>query len=582
MPKPSWSRYTLVVAVGLVLLPLFVIAARAFGNHSFAPSYDVALIELRVRDIGSHTPLVGSYQRFGFNQPGPMLFYLLVVPYRLLGSRFAGLAFGAVCINAAAIVGIAIIAWRRGGVALLVWSLALVAVLVHALHPAIVSNPWEPDVTVLAFLLLLFLVWDVACGALWSLPFVVLVASFILQAQANFAVIVAVLAALAVALPAWHAFSRRPAEDAPAQRRAFARASVVAGGVGVLLWLPPLVEQFTAPGAGNLHKMWSFLRAPHHVLGFGDAWRTVALQFGTRSWWLGFGAPNKTGLITIDLGRGSLVPVAFLVLLAGTAAAARAKRRDAFLLCVVVLVATVVEVASLSRLVGPLYIWIASPTRTIGLACVLAGGYGLFSALGDPLRARVERTAVPFVAVGALVLVGITTVDAATYDQHNNRDDVGIVRLADLIAPRLSHSAPVLVRSQASVPGFFSDRSFGHGLFVLALEHHGVHTVEDTALANRFGPYRAHPERADTEVVLVTGNGAALAAKGYRRLATIDLLPPRVRAERERVVRALNGYADLEAAVRHDPRAHSLFVSLSHLDEAPIFTAMVRSLTRHH
>jgi hypothetical protein len=72
------GRRTIVVAViALALIPIAVSIVRVVAQHHFAPNGDVALIELRVRDVGtSHTPLVGSYQRYGWNQPGPLLFYL--------------------------------------------------------------------------------------------------------------------------------------------------------------------------------------------------------------------------------------------------------------------------------------------------------------------------------------------------------------------------------------------------------------------------------------------------------------------------------------------------------------------------
>ncbi len=121
--RPWWrrDRHVVTAAVVLTVLPLLVAVPRVLSKGAFALHGDDALVELRVRDIGSHTPLVGSYQRFGYNQPGPSLFYLLVLPYRLLGSRFAGLQVAALLTNAVAIVGIAVVAFRRGGTVLAGW-----------------------------------------------------------------------------------------------------------------------------------------------------------------------------------------------------------------------------------------------------------------------------------------------------------------------------------------------------------------------------------------------------------------------------------------------------------------------------
>src|SRR5680860_1027242 len=74
-------------------------------RHGYAPPSDWALLELRVRDVGLHEVFTGPYSRFGWFHPGPLVFYLLAVPYRLLGSSSAGLMVGALGINATAAVG---------------------------------------------------------------------------------------------------------------------------------------------------------------------------------------------------------------------------------------------------------------------------------------------------------------------------------------------------------------------------------------------------------------------------------------------------------------------------------------------
>ena len=57
---------------------------RVGGDYH--PSADQALIELQIRDIGHHPVLLGPYSRFGWFHPGPTLYYLLWLPYRLTGS----------------------------------------------------------------------------------------------------------------------------------------------------------------------------------------------------------------------------------------------------------------------------------------------------------------------------------------------------------------------------------------------------------------------------------------------------------------------------------------------------------------
>lgn len=67
----------LAAVIAVVLLPLAVFAVRVLANGWPNAGGDRALIELRTRDVGVHTPLLGSYSRYGFNHPGPLWFYVL-------------------------------------------------------------------------------------------------------------------------------------------------------------------------------------------------------------------------------------------------------------------------------------------------------------------------------------------------------------------------------------------------------------------------------------------------------------------------------------------------------------------------
>ena len=58
-------------------------------GDDYLPSADQAWIELQIRDIGHHSVLLGPYSRFGWFHPGPLLYYLLWLPYRITGSSGA-------------------------------------------------------------------------------------------------------------------------------------------------------------------------------------------------------------------------------------------------------------------------------------------------------------------------------------------------------------------------------------------------------------------------------------------------------------------------------------------------------------
>src|SRR5207245_9506948 len=102
------------VAAGLPAVPVLVLLVRA-ARATWAPSSDWAAIEARTRDVwSSHASLVGPYSRYGWNHPGPLLFYVLALPYRLLGGQPHGLFVGALAHNAAAFTFIGVILLQPG------------------------------------------------------------------------------------------------------------------------------------------------------------------------------------------------------------------------------------------------------------------------------------------------------------------------------------------------------------------------------------------------------------------------------------------------------------------------------------
>ena len=66
-------------------------------------------------------------------------------------------------------------------------SLVGCGLLVRAVGPKFVSNPWNPDITVLPYGLLVLLAWTMTCGDTWALPVAVGVASFCVQTHVGYA-----------------------------------------------------------------------------------------------------------------------------------------------------------------------------------------------------------------------------------------------------------------------------------------------------------------------------------------------------------------------------------------------------------
>ena len=124
------------------------------------PWGDTALLELSVRDVGSHVPLLGPYSRYHWHHPGPLLFDWLAVPYRLLGSNARALNQGSLLTAAIAIGVVAWVVHRRGGTPLVAWSMVVAGLLIWAVGPDVVRSPWNPWITVLPLLAVVALAWN--------------------------------------------------------------------------------------------------------------------------------------------------------------------------------------------------------------------------------------------------------------------------------------------------------------------------------------------------------------------------------------------------------------------------------------
>ncbi len=247
-------RGPLLVACIVVAVPFVILALRLLFSH-WVSTADTALEELRVRDVGSpRTPLVGPWSRYGWNHPGPLIFYLLAIPYRALGAGPGAFLAGAAVINALAVVASAILLWRRGRFIGCALGLVITLAVVRALGGTFLGSPWNPYLIVLPLLALVLVVWSVASGDSWLLPVVVALGSFVIQSHVGAAAVV--LALVGIATVAVGVDGRR------GRVRRYHRVLGWSAAVAAFLWWPPILEQFRHDG-GNLTKLWSFWTASH-------------------------------------------------------------------------------------------------------------------------------------------------------------------------------------------------------------------------------------------------------------------------------------------------------------------------------
>ena len=137
----------LAVTSTMVVLAVAVVAAGiAAVTSGWTSVSDVALIELRVRDVPAHLPLVGVYSRYGWNHPGPAEFYGLAPFYRVFGGASVGLLVGALCFQFGSVIASLAILRRIGTAAALAVAGGAIAAFL-GMPPEALRSPWNPYVS---------------------------------------------------------------------------------------------------------------------------------------------------------------------------------------------------------------------------------------------------------------------------------------------------------------------------------------------------------------------------------------------------------------------------------------------------
>lgn len=491
------DRWWCVLLAALLLLPLLVSAFHLwFGVGSdYLPTVDWALLELQTRDALEHGVFVGPYSRFGWNHPGPMLFYALAVPYKLLGSRSVSMHIAALGVNAVTVATIGWVAYRRGRLAMVIIVLVPVALLMRTLGADVLRDPWNPYLPVLPLLLLILLAWSIAADDVWMLPIAILVASFTIQSHVGLA-----LETVALLLVALAAVVFRGLRPAPEGRRAYwvraAKSFGVATAVFVAAWSPVAYGTFVK-NDGNIGKLLAFFTDGRETAGFTTALEVLGLQWGPKPEWL-FGA-RGFGF----LGNAFLEPrwwlAVWLALGIGTVVIALRRRvAETVWLAVVAAVGLLAAGIAVSSIVGLVYPYLNRWTWTLGTALGILVLQGLWLAVPEARRAGVLRWSLPvaIVVLGTLSVIGtVEAIDAGTpYSSAQRRERV----ITDEVLANLPDgSGPVLIdTTQGGViaPGI-----------ALQLERRGIPVQMRPAQPVVYGSRRSKddgPYRAELVVVL--------------------------------------------------------------------------------
>ncbi|HEY4333284.1 MAG TPA: hypothetical protein VGM78_11965 [Ilumatobacteraceae bacterium] len=282
-----------VLAVTIAVIPVVAAIVRAIVEH-WIPIGDDALDEIRSADVFSaaHFPLLGTWSSASIqagkdlNHPGPLLFDLLAIPVRLFGGP-TGVALGCGLINAAAVIGIALVGYRLRGRAGLLCASMVAAALAWTLGSRMLIDPWNPHVIILPCLLMLMLAWAVASGAARLLPWLLLVGSLCLETHVSYAYLVPALC-LAAIIGCALVYRRRWKTD-PGCRAAdwprLRRGTITAIVVFVLCWAQPLWEELTSSGQGNLTRLATSAGGQGPAIGARLGVRLLAAVVALPPWW---------------------------------------------------------------------------------------------------------------------------------------------------------------------------------------------------------------------------------------------------------------------------------------------------------
>jgi hypothetical protein len=542
------SRTLWWLVLGLALLPLVIsaIAQAITVGNSYYPYSDWGGMELFVRDIGHHPVLVGLYSRDGWSHPGPIIFYLLAIPYRLTGSSSVGLQLGALIINGAAIVGMALVARRRGGTPLLLCTLLGVGLLVRTLGPDFVRDPWVCYVTVIPFGLMVLLSWAMACGETWALPVGAALTSYLVQSHVEYLALAFPLLVWGAVCLVWLAVRRKRSGGAMAgpEPRAVVRAGVISVVITAVLWVPPVIDELIN-NPGNLSQMKRWIQTgTAHTLGQG--FRIVGAQFGWPPEWLTHHRPPGFFGVTVFLNTAPhpvlLVPLAIAGFVLWRK---RGRTSKAGRLAATVALGLVFGVIAVSRTTGIMYDYRLRWTWILGMMAFVVVAWTTWMVLSSR-SPGVDRWLVRIALFGLVVLSIVNSVTAA----RARVDPIHRPASSTLAAfkPKVLHALPatkgdVIIRATSPGAGYYRT-----GL-VLLLERQGIRARVDENPGNFYGKHRVHkkgPVRAIFTVDVDEDYDAVVAHPGPQRL--VAYRGTLSRAARARVVaKRSGGLARLDA-----------------------------------
>jgi hypothetical protein len=510
----------------------------------------MGMIDLRVRDVWSaDIPLVGPFSRYGWNHPGPLLFWLLAIPSGVFGQPAWATLVGGAVLQGIAIVWLALLAWRRGGLPMVSVALVGVTLVYVSTDSRTMLEPWNPNIAMPFFVLFVFQSWLLATGDAGVLPGAALVGTFLVQTHIGYAPLVATSAFTVLVF----ALLDRRARKTDSGWSSWRRPVLISVAIVSVLWLPVVIEQISS-SYGNLSRIADYFTGGNAdpVVGFTGGLRLMASEFRVPPPWLGGSEDSNvfTGAASESSPLLLLIPILLLGLglyLARGRAATPARR---FVLLAGALLVT--GIVTLSRVTGIPYHYLFQWRSAVAVAIVLTVGWAITRA------ARVSRWRYAPLsgAVAAFVVVALGSGGLAGSIVNHPADVSEFEPATKKIARELErHRVPpggVILRLDTA-----SLIALQRGVFD-ELDRSGMSVFVDESLDYQFGSRRGAAPHDVEEVWWVGENGRSLtylsSLPGAEVIARSTPLAPD--EEQEAVVlerRVLDG---LVAAGREDLAHH--------------------------
>lgn len=537
--RASSGRERLLYRLAMVatVVPMFVPAVKR-GLDGWEPTWDSATTMVRIRDVFSaHPPLVGMAASLSggttgtYSFPGALHLYLLAIPVELFGTTWGGLLGVAVLNSAMCVASIWLIRRMRGERWAMVAAVFLATFLWSVGDATLVF--FTPLVMGVVPLFAFFVAaWAVAAGDGPALVVLAFVGNYVFLDQLVFVVVVPLVGATALGLFFVRLRSDRRADAAGSggARRSKLRWLSAAGVLTVVVWIPPLVDQFVLGGhnlAKIIHSLTTGQAAAHQSAVArptpAGALGVVASVVAAPRWWL----PPSFAHAPFTLNGGGGSPVAraiwLLVLLALLGRVGwRARRRHDF--SVVAAVAVVV-----SGLVAFVVTAWKNPDPygfrqryLLGLWPFAAFSWmvvciGLLS--GRRLRERLGPKATAITSIVLLAsTVALTTLASIRPVRESDalapsRQDPLATRIRSEVASQEIGPAPVLVTSTYDMRKFLPSA-------LLGLQDVGTpFRVAGAFDRQQFGAFRAYDRGDDTRTRLVVSSSPPTAADAHLLVA---------------------------------------------------------------